>query len=128
MHPYFFDLTATLTLLGASTSCRVGTNSFSMPSMFPAISLRGNAIGDGTLDPNLARYREKERSRSITPPGSPDPWPDPEEAEPEPAAAGNTVANNTEDSDANGWTEVVRGNKKGAQWPKPVESNLSTKF
>ena len=45
---------------------------------------------DGILDPNLARYVQKDRSRSTTPPGSP--W---EETETEMTAADNAAANNT---------------------------------
>ena len=40
----------------------------------------------------------------------------------------NAAANNTEGSNPKGsWTEVVRGNEKGHQWPKPPLTNLSAK-
>ena len=48
--------------------------------------------------------------------------------ETETAATDNAAANNTEGSDPKGsWTEIVRGNKKGPQWPKPTHTSLSAK-
>ena len=73
---------------------------------------------DGVLDPNLVRYIGKDRSRPITPPGSP--W---GEMETEAAAADNAATNNTEGSDPKGsWTEVVRGNRglNGQNLPIPT--------
>ena len=78
---------------------------------------------DTILDPNLEAYKKKDRSRSITPPGSP--W---GEMEPELTAAENAAVNNTKGSDPEGsWTEVVKGNRQGSQWPKPNHTNLSAK-
>ena len=66
---------------------------------------------DGILDPNLARYVQKDRSRSITPPSSP--W---GEMETEMTTTENAAVNNTEGSDPEGsWTEVVKGNRQGSQ-------------
>ena len=58
---------------------------------------------DGALDPHLHDYIVKDRSRSVTPPGSP--W---REMETETAAVDNAATNNTEGSNPEGsWTEVV---------------------
>ena len=76
---------------------------------------------DGIIDPNLARYVQKDRSRSVTPPDSP--W---GEMETEMTAAENAAVSNTEGSEPEGsWTEVVKGNRQGSQWPKPNHTNWS---
>ena len=81
---------------------------------------------DGIIDPNIKRYRDERartRSNTPTPPGSP--WGDSEE----PAAP----VNSTDAADPNEWKEVVRGNRRGSQWPKPnhahkpTHANLSAK-
>ena len=74
---------------------------------------------DGALDLNLARYVQKDRSRSTISPDSP--W---GEMETEMPAAETAAANNTEVSDPKGsCTDAVRGNRKGPQWPKSSHTN-----